>query len=110
MKVGYEIKYDADLRPIRESTPPPEDGVTYSKLLKRCADCMKLRVHMLHDHPINIEDEISWLCALENVAEVRCAAGRIRYKDGSEKSYKTKYAVVVESDRDEDCPDYDPDE
>ena len=78
---------------------------------------MKLRIRLLHTHPPGLDDQISWLTAQENVQGVHCSAGRLRYRDGRPKSYKSKHAILLVLDKDkrmtldnDECPDFEPDE
>lgn len=87
-----------------------EDFVTYRKLLKRCRSCMQLKLRLEHTSPPNLDSRISWWLAEENIQEMFCAKGRLRYSDGREKRYTSKYPLRVECDLDADCPDYDPDD
>lgn len=96
---------DEDYQP-RLETPAPEDGVIYRKMIKHCLKCTNFKVLLLPGHPPASDDPVSWLLAHENIVEVRCAAGRIRYNSGGEKRYKTKYPVTIEPDEDADCVDF----
>ena len=83
-----------------------EEGVTHQKMIRSCRSCIHLMVCLQPSHPPTTEDTTSWLLAHENVVEVWCAAGRIRYNSGKEKRYKTKYPLTITPDEDADCPDY----
>lgn len=96
---------DEEYRP-RSSTPEPEDGATHQKMIKRCLRCINLKVLLQPGHPPTSDDQVSWLLAHENIVEVRCDAGRIRYNSGGEKRYKTKYPLTIEPDEDSDCDDF----
>lgn len=99
-----------DYRP-RLDTPVPEDGRTHQKMIKSCLlGCSHLEVLLQPGHPPTAEDLVSWLLAHENIVEVRCKAGRIRYNSGGEKRYKTKYPLTIDPEKDADCPDFDGDE
>lgn len=100
---------DEEYRP-RVDTPAPEDGETHQKMLKRCMRCAHLQILLQPGHPPTADDPVSWLLAHENIVEVRCDAGRIRYNSGREKRYKTKYPVTIEPDGDADCIDFEGDE
>ncbi len=100
---------DEDYRP-RVDTPAPEDGQTHQKMIKCCMRCPNLKVLLQPSHPPTVDDPVSWLLAHENIVEVRCAAGRIRYNSGGEKRYRTKYPLTVEPDEDVDCIDFEGDE
>jgi len=90
----------------RVDTPEPEDGQTFQKMLKDCLRCAHMEVCLQPGHPPTPTDSFSWLLAHENVVEVRCGRGRIRYNSGGEKRYKTKYTLTIEPDADEECPDF----
>jgi len=97
----------------REDIPEPEDGVTYPKMLDRCTECMHLKLRLFHDKEPTLDSDVSWLVANEHVQEMYCEMGRIRFRNGKEKSYKSKHSLVLMregSDLDADCPDYEPDE
>ena len=100
---------DEEYRP-RVDTPAPEDGQTHQKMIKLCLGCTHLKVLLQPGHPPTSDDPVSWLLAHENIVEVRCAAGRIRYNDGREKRYKTKYPLTIQPDEDADCIDFEGDE
>lgn len=96
---------DDDYKP-REDAPEPDDGVTHQTMIKSCLRCVNLTVCLQPGHPPAAGDLLSWLLAHENVVEVRCDAGRIRYNNGREKRYKTKYPLTIEPELDTDCPDF----
>jgi hypothetical protein len=86
-----------------------EVPVTHQKMIKSCRagnGCVHLKVCLQPSHPPTAEDTTSWLLAHENVVEVWCAAGRIRYNSGNEKRYKTKYPLTIEPEEDAECPDF----
>lgn len=90
--------------------PLPEDGIVHPKMLKKCKLCMHLRMRIFHPHPPSLDDSIAWFTAEDSVQEIYCRKGRIRYRDGSEKSYRSKHGVRLKPDIDAECPDYDPDD
>lgn len=83
-----------------------EVEVTHQKMIKLCRTCIHLKVCLQPSHPPAVDDTTSWLLAHENVVEVWCEAGRIRYNSGNEKRYKTKYPLTIEPEDDAECPDY----
>lgn len=94
----------------RLDTAAPEDGAVHQKMIKRCLRCIHLKVLLQLGHPPASDDHVSWLLAHENIVEVRCAKGRIRYNSGGEKRYKTKYPLTIEPDEDSDCADFESNE
>lgn len=90
----------------RVDTPAPEDNEIFPKMVKSCLLCVHMEVCLQPGHPPTTEDPFSWLLAHENVVEVRCSKGRIRYNAGGEKRYKTKYPLTIEPDEDWECPDF----
>lgn len=93
-----------------QEIPEPEDGVVHPKMLKKCQMCMHLRIRLFHPHPPTTDDTISWFTAEQNVEEIFCRKGRIRFRDGREKTYRSKHGVRLNPDIDRDCPDFDPDD
>ncbi len=96
---------EEEYRP-RIDTEAPEDGIVHQKMIKSCATCTHLQVCLQPGHPPTAGDLVSWLLAHENVVEVSCEAGRIRYNSGREKRYKTKYPLTIKPDEEAECPDY----
>lgn len=94
----------------RTDTPAPEDGQTHQKMIPACLGCARLKVLLQPGHPPTSDDPLSWLLAQENIVEVRCSAGRIRYNSGGEKRYKTKYPLTIEPEEGADCIDFEGDE
>lgn len=92
-------------------TLPPETGAVFDRLLKRCHNCMHLRIHLEHTHPPCMDDKLSWWLALDNLKHVRCRKGRIRYaKDNKEKIFTSKHVLRVMPKLDSECENYEPDE